>query len=162
MSPKDPRSLAIRLSAWLQEEIAAQHRLDAMLADQERAIRAADTDAILASGAQVEAELRAGSARERRRKQLMAELGRTFGADAKALTVRSIAVRLGAETREGEMLLAQRAELRAVAARVTRRGRRIAGLARYHAELFGELMNTLLGVEGARPLEDGALIDAKV
>ena len=44
MSPKDPRSLAIRLSAWLQEEIAAQHRLDAMLDPSSDAPDPAPTD----------------------------------------------------------------------------------------------------------------------
>jgi hypothetical protein len=160
MSPKDPRSVAVRLSGWLQEEIAAQHRLDAALTEQERAMRAVETDAILASGERITEELRGASARERRRDALMRELGLAWGVDPKALTLNSIAGRLGRETREADTLLRQRSDLRTVAAMVARRGRRIASLARYHAGLFGELMNTLLGTEGTNT-GDAVLVDAR-
>lgn len=162
MSAKDPRAIAIRLTAWLQEEIAAQGRLDAVLAEQERAIGAVDTAAILATGEAVQTELRTASGRERRRAALMADLGRAWGVDPRALTLTSVAMRLGAGSREGELLLRQRAEVRAVAAEVARRGRRIASLARYHAGLFGELMGALLGAEGRAAAGDGVLVDAKV
>jgi hypothetical protein len=162
VNAKDPRTTALRLNAWLQEEIGAQRRLDALLAEEERAIRAVDTPAILAAGERVQAELRASAPRERRRQALMADLGRAWGVDPRALTLASIAARLGAGSREADLLLRQRADLRAVAAEVARRGRRIASLARYHAGLFGELLNTLLGVEGRDTAGDGVLVDAKV
>jgi hypothetical protein len=160
MSTKDARSLAIRLSGWVQEEIAAQHRLDALLAEQERAIRAVDTPAIRASGTHLQDELRTTTARERRRKALMSDLGRAWGVDSRALTLSSIAARLGPESREGATLLRQRTDLRSAAAAAARRGRRIASLARYHAGLLGDLMNALLGVEGTNR-EDGVLVDAR-
>lgn len=159
---KEPRTLAIQLIAWIQEEIAAQRRLDEILAEQERAIREVDTEGMLASGQDVQTELRTTAGRERRRAQLMGELARAWGIDPRALTLKSAASRLGDDSREAGTLLRQRDELRKAAADVARRGRRIASLARYHAGLFDELMNTLLGVESGGNADDAVLVDARV
>jgi hypothetical protein len=157
----DVRALANRLIAWLQEELGAQQRLRGLLVEEERAIRAADADALSAAALRVEEEVRAGAARERRRGELMRAFGRAFGADPRALSLTSLAERLGAGTREAEAVLHVRGELRQVAAEVARLGRRIASLARYHDKLFTELMGTLLGVEASRSNEGGVLIDAR-
>ena len=157
----DVRGLANRLIAWLQEELGAEQRLRALLEDEERAIRAVDTAALNAAAALVEEEVRGSVARERRRTELMRAFGRAFGADPRALSLTRLAERLGAGTREAEAVLQLRGELRQAAAEVSRLGRRIASLARYHDKLFAELMGTLLGVGATRSTEGGVLIDAR-
>lgn len=159
--PPDLRALAQRLQAWLQEELGAVQRLRDLLLAEERAIRAADAAALADAARRVEEEMRGGAARERRRAELVRAFGRALEVDPRALSVTSIALRLGEGTPEAEGVLRLRAELRPVAADVARLGRRIASLARYHEGFFAELMGTLLGVEAGRTTEGGALIDAR-
>jgi hypothetical protein len=94
--------------------------LRALLEDEERAIRAVDTAALNAAAALVEEEVRGSVARERRRTELMRAFGRAFGADPRALSLTSLAERLGAGTREAEAVLQLRGELRQAAAEVSR------------------------------------------
>ena len=155
------RSLALRLAAWLQEEASAQLRMETLLAEQERAIQTVDTPALVDLSGRIQKELRAGMDRERRRGVILRGLAQAWGVDGKALTLTSICERLGPETSEARTLQRQRTELRDVAARVSKLGRRIAGIARFHADLFSDLMRTLLGIENDREPEEGVLLDAK-
>ena len=162
MSPRsDLRALAQRLQAWLQEELGAEQRLRGLLQAEERAIRAADAAALAEAARRVEEEVRGGSARERRRAELVRAFGRALDVDPRTLSVTSIALRLGEGTPDAQGILRLRAELRSAAAEVARLGRRIASLARYHEGLYVELMGTLLGTEPGRTIEGGALIDAR-
>ncbi|MEM7307064.1 MAG: flagellar export chaperone FlgN [Planctomycetota bacterium] len=159
---KDVRALVNQLQTWLQEEVAAQRSMRALLTDQERAIRATDTVALEETGRGIERELAAASRRERRRSTLLTGLGQAWGVDPGALTLTSIGERLGIASPETERILRLRAELREETALVVKLGRRIAALARYHGALLADLMHALLGVGDDRPAEDdGMLINAR-
>jgi hypothetical protein len=155
----------IRLESWLQAETAAQGRMLGLLEEQERAMRAADARAILASGAPIEAELRTGGARERARRELVAGLAAELGVAAESQTLGSLLERAEAEAGARgriERLRRMRAELRALVADVLRRGRRIAGIARHHRGVLEELMRILQGGVDAEALPTGGgLIDAR-
>jgi hypothetical protein len=147
--------------AWLQEELSSEQRLRELMIEEERAIRAADMNALTAAAQRIEEETKGGSARERRRAELLRAFGRVFGCDPRALSLTSIAERLGRESHEAERVLSLRGELRALVADVARRSRRIAGLARYHEGLFLELMGTLLGAQPGTGTAEGVLVDAE-
>lgn len=152
------QSLVIQTEAWAREELAAQGRLLAVLEAQERAIAANDTQALVESGAAVQAELATGPTRERRRRALTQALAAQWAVPKDALTLGVIAERAASDGIDTAALRKLRGELRDVSARVLRRGRRIAALARYHQGFLNELLQLLdRNAEGNR---GATLVDA--
>ena len=154
-------TLVHKLQAWLQQEIEAQGKLFEQLSLQEQAIREANTKGIVDSGAAIQEELRAAGHRERRRATILRGLGKAWGVDPQALSITSIGERIGIGTVLSENLLRLRLELRIVASKVAKLGRRIAALARYHGALFNELMHAIFGVEGEGSGDGGVLVNAR-
>ena len=152
-------SLVIQLDAWAREELAAQKELAGALGKQEQAIAKNDADAMVASGDAVEALLKRGPVRERRRRDLMDKLSRVFGVAADTLTLGSIAQRAADQGVSVDNLLAVREELRKESALVLRTGRRIASLARYHQAFLGEVLRIMAPGEGEA--DEPVLLDAR-
>ena len=156
---QDIHALVIKLTSWAQEELGAQRRMHALLAEQERAVRAIDSPAITASGARIEEEIAGALSRERRRTRLLKGLGQAWGVDPNALTLASVCERAGDDAAG---LLKLRGELRDEAARAVRLGRRITALARYHGGLLEEVMQVLVGEAGdGTEKRAGVLVDAE-
>jgi hypothetical protein len=148
-----------QLEAYVQEEIGAQGRTLVLLAAQEEALRTGEPRKIAAATLHLEHELQSIPARTRRRTQLLDGLARTWNAAAGALTLSSVVERAAGE---GERLGRQRTELRELVAKVTRQTRRIAATARFHGRFTTEVLQTLLAIDGAAPIEaGGVLVDAE-
>lgn len=137
------RSLVIQTEAWAREELAAQKRLLDVLVAQEQAIAASDTGALVSSGEAVHAELATGPARDRRRRALATALAGHWAVPKDTLTLGVIAERAAGDGLDVSSLRKLRGELRELSARVLRRGRRIAALARYHQGFLNELLQLL-------------------
>ena len=140
-------SLVIQLDAWAREELAGQKALSATLAEQERAVSANDAAALAEAAQKVEALLKRGPARERRRRELLGRLGEAFGVQPETLTLTSILERAASEGVAVEGLRSVRDELRKESALVLRTGRRIAALARYHQAFLAEVLRILAPAE---------------
>ena len=148
-----------QLEAYVQEEIGAQGRTLVALAAQEEALRTGEPRRIAAATLGLEHELQSIPARLKRRTELLAGLARTWNVAADALTLSSVVERAAGE---GERLGRQRTELRQLVAKVTRQTRRIAATARFHGRFTTEVLQALLAVDGAAPIEaGGVLIDAE-
>jgi len=153
------RSALIRLDAWIQEETEAKKRLLGVLDRQHDAIAANDTAGIIDTGLALEEELSSNPRREKRRRELASELGRTWGVAGSTLTLGSILERAQGDGIETDKLARSRAELRDAASRVLRRGRRIAALAKYHQGFLEELLSAL--TDGTAREGSPALLDTR-
>ena len=160
-----------QLEAYVQEEIGAQARMLALLDAQEQAILAAEPRALLERTRAVEAELAHSAGRAQRRALLLDELAALWKLGRGALTLGSVVERCGSAA---ERLDRQRSELRAAAAKVTRKARRLGAAARTHQRLTCEALELLLagGEPGSSPRslssafprslrEGGVLVDAE-
>ena len=100
---------------------------------------------------------------EGRDKRVVVLLGACWGVDAGALTVTSVCERVEASGLDAARLRRMRDELREATARALRLGRRISVLARYHGELFEEVVGILVGrSETNNDPQRGALLDTQV
>jgi hypothetical protein len=155
----EARQLLIHTEAWVQEEIVAQKRLSSLLADQERAIVTGDTPDLTETSQAIERELAGSVPRDRRRRELVDGFARVWGIPAGAMSLSSIAERLGNEARR---LVTLRRELRGVVADVLRRGRRISAMAQHHQGLLRDVMHLLAGAGDDRNKDhEGALVNAE-
>jgi hypothetical protein len=150
------QALAIQAEAWIQEEVAAQRGLQAVLAGIEAAARAGTE--LSARSAELEAALASAAARDARRRALLSRVGSALGIPARAVTLGKLAAALEQTALDGARLSALRAELRAVVAGTVRASRRLSALARYHRGLLEELAGLITG--GGKP-ESGVLVDAE-
>lgn len=142
-------SIIIRLEAWLQEELAGQERLEALLSRQEAAIRSSDDEALAEAGKAVDAELAGQPRRTTKRSLLLAELANALGVAPSSLTLSDIADRADAAGIDTTRLRRMREKVRDKTAAVLKRGRRVAALARYHQSLLSELMGILFDPDGS-------------
>ena len=153
-------SLRNHLLGWARDEVAGQRRLLATLELQEEATIAHDVGRVDEHTAAIQAELGRAPGRAERRETLVQALAAHWNVPASVLTLTSIAERLGPE---GESLLQVRSDLRDIAARVARQGRRLGRLLSVHRQLARETIEILLTDEQGNPLHDeGTLVDAEV
>lgn len=145
------QALVNRTEAWIQEELCAQKRMLGLLGEQEQAIRAADAERVLASGARIEAELAGGAPRERRRRDLVNTCARAFGVTCKEVTLTALGERAREAGADVSRLEIARGELRSTTAAVLRKGRKISAQARYHQGLLEELALVLAGPSAGAP-----------
>lgn len=150
-------TMAEALLALLHDEIEGKSRLANGLERQERALVAGPPAAIDAATRVVEVELAREMDRARRRDAIFKRLAAHWNVSPGALTLASVAERLGAHT---ERLATLRAELRAAIAVVLRRNRRVARLVSVQSSLVNETVAALLGSSSVNP-EPGALFEAR-
>ena len=158
------QSLVLKLEAWVQEETGAQRRMLDLLKRQEAAILAYRPEEVADCGQAVERELSSVPGRERRRREVVESLGRAWGLGSGVLTVSSVCVRLEEAGLDASRLRRMRDDLRDATAQALRLGRRISVLARYHGELFEEVVGILVGSSDAAKNDQhrGALLDTQV
>lgn len=157
---RDPHSLALHLAQWSRDERDAQLASLDLLEEQERAVRARDLDAVEAVGEQLRAQGARGATRARRRDQLLGELAAIWGVPRTALSLGSVAERLG---KDDAGLAELRVELRHVAARVLRTSRRVAVLVNTFRRVSREVVEMLLTDEDGTPLhQGGGLVNEEV
>ncbi|QDV09972.1 FlgN protein [Planctomycetes bacterium Poly30] len=154
------QKLSNRLLVAVRDDVAAHGRVVEILRTQEASIvRPADA-AFRQATESLEGELERIPFRKTQRDRIFRDLGVEFGIEPTALTIRSVAERLGAA---GAPLLAEGERLREVATEVQRLNRRVAALVRMHREVTREILNTVLADgSGRAPLDGGTLIDAQV
>ncbi|MBI5432619.1 MAG: flagellar export chaperone FlgN [Planctomycetes bacterium] len=156
---KELKTLLRRLEAHLQDEIAAQERTLALLADEQTALCGRDPALVLERTTALERELQGGVARARRRDEILTALGSLWGVPAATLTLTSIAERAGPE---GERVLRMRGELRERSAKSVKLARRVGALARTHQRFFSDVLQALFGELGATDARvGGRLVDAE-
>lgn len=155
------QALLIRLEAWLQAELAAQHRLLPLVEAQEQAIRGADDAALARASEALERELAGEPARSRARGELFDGLAAAWGVASRSLTFGSIVQRAEEAGLDPARLQARRLELKDAVVRVAERGRRVATLARHHQSMLGELLGTLLAGGTGAGYEGARLVDAR-
>ena len=151
-------TLAIQLEAWLQEELAAQTRLAAVLEGLERAVRSGQTVGLAEAGVGLERELAGAPAREVRRRVLLGRIGGALALPPQAWNLTRLCARLSEENIETTRLAHLRGELRTTVAGVARVSRRLAAVARYHQGLLDELCQTLVADTGGT---GGQLVDTR-
>ena len=147
-----------RLEAWVQEELNAQRKILLNLKDQERAIQETDLDSL---DVQIQdgRNLRAGSEpRDRRRHMLLKDFERVWSVSAKALTLGSIAARLGSNGRRLETL---RRELKETLKEIGTVAQRVRTFARYHQGVIHEVVEDVLETNGEALQEGGALVNTE-
>jgi hypothetical protein len=149
------QSLSNHLLASLQGELAVQRRLLELVVAQREAVLERRPEAVEAATARLRAELERATARRTARSQAVGRLARHWGVSAAALTLASIAERLGAR---GAALRELRVELRGVGLELEREGRRLAMLLRYQRAFVQEVLQTLLGDEHDNPVHDGGTL----
>lgn len=156
----DSRRLCNRLLAAVREDVAAHERVLKLLQQQEQAVtRPSDPEFLRATEA-LELELERLPFRKGQRDRTLKDLGRAFGVEPSALTLGSIAERLGSA---GAPLALERTRLRDVILEVQKVNRRVAALIRMHRDVTREILNAVLGgADGSAPLDGGTLIDAEV
>ena len=153
------RSLTNLLEANLREELAAKTEVLRLIEAQEEAAARSDMDAFEAGLESMKAHLAADRRRETKRAKVMQRLGETWGVAADALTLGSVAIRLGAD---GEVLSGLRTELKARVEELAQRNRRLSAVLGMHRRLNQDVMNVVFGAEGgADPTEAGSLVDAR-
>ena len=157
---RDPKGIAMHLTAWAREECEAQAHALQVLEAQERAVRSRDLPAVEAASDDVRALGPRGMARARRRDQLLGQLAKAWEVPREALTLGSVVERLGDDAEELRQL---RQELRDRASEVLRASRRVGVLVSAFRRVSGEVVEMLLTEEGGAPLhEGGSLVDAEV
>lgn len=152
------RGMCTALESLLGEEIAGKKLLLRELERQERALVAAEHAEVESATHAIEAEITRELDRARRRDLILGRLAAHWRVSVKALTLSSVVERAGeAGLRIDEL----RIVLRALAADVLRRNRRIARLVAVHEELVEETMTAVLGTRHGAT-ETGVLFDARL
>ena len=151
-------SLLNHLEAWVRTEIAQQEKLAELIDNQIAAIQNASSEEFEQCTLAVDQALNATPERHAQRDRILTGFERLWDVPASAMTLRSIAARVG---QEGERLLALRDELRERSAVVLKQGRKAQALFNLHRSLFREVIETLLTDENGSPFDqEGALVDA--
>ena len=147
-----------RLEAWVQEELGAQRKLLANLKLQEKAIEITeleDLDRFIQEGR----NLRATSGpRDRRRHMLLKDFERVWSVSAKALTLGSIAARLGSNGRRLNIL---RKDLKTTLKEIGSVARRVRTFARYHQGVIHEVVEDVLETNGDIVKQGGTLVNTE-
>lgn len=156
---KKPDTLLGHLEAWVQEETGAQLRLLDLLERQEKAVSSKRSADMREAARKIEAELETRGARDRRRRDIFNAFARAWDVSANALTVGSIAERLGEHS---ERLVRMRTELASLTEEVRRMGRRATVLVRQNQSVLQEVIEFLVDQDGKDGADmGGRLVDAK-
>lgn len=156
----EAKKLCNRLLVAVREDVAAHERVLALLQQQEATITRPSDPLFRDATEALELELERLPFRKGQRDRTLKDLGRAFGVEPSALTLGSIAERLGAA---GAPLVIERSRLRDAIVEVQKVNRRVAALIRMHRDVTREILNSVLGDgSGSRALDGGTLIDAEV
>ncbi len=156
----ESRKLSNRLLVAVREDVAAHGRVLRLLQQQEQAVTRPSDPAFLEATEALELELERLPFRKGQRDRTLKELGRVFGVEPSALTLGSVAERLGDA---GAPLAVERDRLRDAILEVQKVNRRVAALIRMHRDVTRDILNSVLGDgTGSAPLDGGTLIDAEV
>lgn len=151
-------SLLNHLEAWVRSEITQQEKLNELIDSQIDAIQTASSADFEQCTLAVDQALDAAPERHAQRDRILSGFEQLWGIPASAMTLRSIAARVGSE---GARLLELREELRERSAAVLKQGRKAQALFNLHRSLFREVIETLLSDENGSPFDqEGALVDA--
>lgn len=155
--------LVIQVEAWAREELGQQRELARLLERQEGAVSENDTTALVETSELIQRQLRSGTGRDRRRRQILERLAAELGVAPGTLTLSSIAARAAERGLPVDGLRALQAELREESARVLRRGRRLAAVARNHRAFLDEVLRILApqGAAGDARGDQPVLLDAR-
>ncbi len=155
----NPRAIALHLAAWVREELDAQKQLLAVLDEQAAAAKGRDLDRLERAGELLQEHGNKGAVRARRRDRLLGELASQWSVPRSALTLASVAERLGSD---GEELQGLRKRLRAGTAEVLLHTRKVGVLVAALGRVTREVVQVLLTDEDGSPLHNGGgLVDAE-
>lgn len=153
------QSLANLLEANVRDEIAAKREALALIEAQEQAVATTDVDAFDIAHERARQLVEADGRRAAKRAVMMKRLGEAWQVAADALTLGSVATRLGGD---GARLAELRLELRELVAAVMKRNRRLSSLLGMHRRLNRDILKVVLGTEeGAEPTSAGTLVNAE-
>jgi len=153
------QKLANQLEALLDEELAARGRTTEILNEQIGALHEKDLEAFTECSQRMECELSSNAERGARRARIVALLAAQWDIAPTALTLASIATRLGDA---GKRVLSKRAALREAVATELWANRRLGVLMGAERRLVRDLLRTIYGEEVEQALDSaGILIDAE-
>jgi len=153
------RKLANQLEALLDEELAARGRTTAVINRQIKALQAKDRVAFAGCTADMETELSSNAERGQRRAKIVAALAGQWRVAPTALTLTSIAKRLG---EDGGRISTKRASLREAVATELWANRRLGTLMRAERQIVRDLLRSIYGEDVERALDSaGNLVDAE-
>jgi hypothetical protein len=153
------RKLANQLEALLDEELAARGRTTAILKEQIEALKLKDQEVFTDCTRRIESELTSNAERGGRRARIVAALAGQWGIAPTALTLSSIAARLGDA---GERVAAKRTALREAVANELWANRRLGTLMGAERRLVRDLLRTIYGEDVEKALDGaGNLVDAE-
>lgn len=156
----NPQSLLHSLEAYVQDEIGARQRMIEIVARQEDAVLRGKAHDLELATRELEAELALQTDRAGRRTKIFAVFGTHWQVAPAALTLSSIAERIGAGS---DRLLALRHDLRDATAALARRNRRLAALTTLYRRVLSDVIETLVSGDDATPLANaGTLVNAEV
>ena len=153
------QKLANQLEALLDEELSARGRTTAIINEQIETLREKDRVAFGECIQRMENELASNSERGQRRAQIVAALATQWGIAPTALTLSSIATRLGDA---GKRIAEKRATLREVVASELWANRRLGVLMGAERRLVRDLLRSIYGEDVEKALDGaGNLVDAQ-
>jgi len=153
------QKLANQLEALLDEELAARGRTTEILNEQIEALQEKDLETFAECSQSMERELSSNAERGGRRARVVALLAAQWDIAPTALTLASIATRLGDA---GERVLAKRSALREAVASELWANRRLGVLMGAERRLVRDLLRTIYGEDVEKALDGaGILIDAE-
>ena len=153
------RKLANQLEALLDEELAARGRTTAVINKQIEALQAKDRLAFAGCTTDMETELSSNAERGQRRAKIVAALAARWRVAPTALTLTSIAKRLG---EAGGRISTKRASLREAVATELWANRRLLTLMRADRQIVRDLLRSIYGEDVERALDSaGNLVDAE-
>jgi hypothetical protein len=153
------QKLANQLEALLDEELAARGRTTAILNEQLEALQEKDREAFTACSKKMETELGSNAERGGRRARIVAALAAQWNIAPTALTLSSIATRLGDA---GARIFSKRAALREAVANELWANRRLGVLMGAERRLVRDLLRSIYGEDVEKALDGaGNLVDAE-
>ena len=153
------RKVANQLEALLDEELAARGRTTTILRKQVQALRRKDREEFAQCTQAIELELSSNSERGQRRARIVAILAGEWDIAPTALTLASIATRLG---EVGKGIAGKRAALREALAKELRANRLLGVLMGAERRLVRDLLRSIYGEDVERSLDGpGNLVDAQ-
>ena len=153
------RKLANQLEALLDEELAARGRTTAVINRQIDTLKSKDREGFADCTRCMEQELSSNAERGQRRAKVVASLAAQWRVAPTALTLTSIANRLG---EDGERIATKRAALREAVACELWANRRLGTLMRAERQIVRDLLRSIYGEEVEKALDcAGNLVDAE-
>ena len=153
------RKLANQLEALLDEELAARGRTTAIINRQISTLQTKDREGFAECTRCMEQELSSNAERGQRRAKVVASLAAQWRVAPTALTLTSIAQRLGDD---GSRISSKRAALREAVATELWANRRLGTLMRAERQIVRDLLRSIYGEDVEKALDSaGNLVDAE-